>query len=84
MTAGNLLVGEGQEDVFLCARSASHVLLLAVKHVATGLSAADQFGQRVVLRVKDNKIDQKHIVDCFCMRNTDSKWWLQELSPCQK
>jgi len=42
-------VGEGQEDVFLCAFSTGHVLLLVVKLVVTGLSAADHLGQGVVL-----------------------------------
>lgn len=46
-----LLGGEGQEDVFLCARSFGHVLLLVVKVVVAGLGAADHLGQRVVLQI---------------------------------
>lgn len=48
----SLLVREGQEDMLFCAGSTGHVLLLVVKFVVTGLSAADQFGQRVVLKAK--------------------------------
>lgn len=44
-----LLGGEGQEDVFLCARSSGHVLLLVVKLIVASLGAADHLGQRVVL-----------------------------------
>lgn len=51
----NLLVREGQEDVFLCAGPAGHVLHLAVKLVVTGLGAADHFGQGVVLKVEGEK-----------------------------
>lgn len=51
----NLLVREGQEDMLLCAGSTGHMLFLVVKFVVTSLSAADQFGQRVVLKAKDIK-----------------------------
>lgn len=42
-------MGEGQEDVFLCAYSTGHVFLLVVKLVVASLGAADHLGQRVVL-----------------------------------
>lgn len=45
----SLLGGEGQEDVFLCACSFGHVLLLVVKLVVASLGTADHLGQRVVL-----------------------------------
>lgn len=45
----SLLGGEGQEDVFLCAQSSGHVLLVVVKPVVASLGAADHFGQRVAL-----------------------------------
>lgn len=48
----NLLVGEGQEDMFLCASSTGHVLLLIVKLVAAGLGAADELRKTLVLMVK--------------------------------
>lgn len=51
-------MGEGQEDVFLCAGSAGHVLLLVVKLVVASLGAANHLGQRVVLMV-----DRQH--QCF-------------------
>lgn len=45
----NVLVGQGQEDVFLCADSSGHLLLLVVKLVVAALSAPDQLGQAVFL-----------------------------------
>lgn len=45
-------MGEGQEDVFLCADSIGHVLLLVVKLVVAGLGAANHLGQRIVLTVE--------------------------------
>lgn len=50
-TVLNLLVGEGQEDVLLCAHSTGHVLPLVVKFVVAGLGAANQLGQAFVLTV---------------------------------
>lgn len=51
----NLLVGERQEDVFLCAGSTGHVLFLVVKLVVAGLGAADHLRQRVVLMAEKHK-----------------------------
>ncbi len=48
----DLLVGEGQEDVFLRADPAGHVLLLVVKLVDASLGAANHLGQREVLMVE--------------------------------
>lgn len=44
-----LLVGEGDEDVFVSAGARCHVLLLIVKLVVAALRASDQLGERVVL-----------------------------------
>lgn len=51
----NVLAGERQEDVFLCAGPTGHVLLLVVEPVVAGLGAADHLGQRVALMVGKTK-----------------------------
>lgn len=53
----SLLVGEGEEDVLLCAHPAGHVLLLVVKLVVASLGAADHLGQRVVLMIETSLSD---------------------------
>lgn len=65
-------MGQGQEDVFLCAGSTGHVFLLVVKPVVTALSAPDQLGQAVFLTGKKSK-NQKN--QCFVRRLENVECW---------
>lgn len=65
-------MGEGHVDVFLCASSTGHVLLLVVKLVVASLSASNHLGQRIVL-MGERQQENIHVLLDFAEEQTSWK-----------